>query len=186
MRSSLFARVCSLCMVPTGLLLSATQATADPFAAEYTVRESKRVSAIATAAPFTRTYTVLAQDSKDLTFYESPTGKLFIAFASKDASLDDLGANQCGPSAYYQIYWADKSKDLPAVCVSTSYSGGGGNNHSVEPFIAGSDDDEGRYVAYETDATNVIFFVPTETPTPTPATPPAEPPVSIPMLRKIT
>lgn len=61
----------------TIVVLFSSPAMSDPFSATYTTRESKRITAIATAAPFTRTYSALTQDTKDLTFYESKTGKTF-------------------------------------------------------------------------------------------------------------
>lgn len=155
------------------VVLVSSPAKSDPFSSTYTTRESKRITAVATAAPFTRAYSALTQDTKDLTFYESKTGRMFIAFASKDGTVDDLGKNSCSTTSSYQVYWADKYQNLPAVCVSTNYLGtGGGNDDSSEPMIGGADDDEGRYVAYETDATDVIFLAPTNTPTNTPTATP--------------
>lgn len=174
----LIKRLSLLVVVAAVIVTGASNVWGDPFSATYTTRESKRISAIATAAPFTRTYEVLTGDSKDLTFFESKTGRTFIAFASKDGTLDDppYGQNLCSTTTRYQIYWADKYQNLPPVCLSAAPGGGNGNMDSEQPLIGGSGDDEGRYVAYETDATNIITFVPTNTPTSTPtATPTATP-----------
>jgi hypothetical protein len=169
MSISLITRLSVLAFVCGTVVLNSSPAKGDPFSATYTTRESKRITSIGAVAPFPRTYSALTRDSKDLTFYESKTGRMFISFASKDGTIDDLGQNRCSTTSHYQVYWADKYQNLPAVCVSTNYNGtGGGNNNSIEPMLGGSNDDEGRYVAYETDATDVVFLVPTNTPTQTP------------------
>ena len=87
-RGRYIVSVCALFVIVTSGV-----ASADPFSATFTTRESKRITAIAPTAPYTRTYQALTSDSKDLTFQESLTGRTFLAFASKDGALDDLGTN---------------------------------------------------------------------------------------------
>ena len=162
-------------MVPVcGLFVVATSGTAaaDPFSATFTSRESKRITAIAPAAPYTRTYQALTEDSKDLTFQESLTGRTALAFASKDGALDDLGTNQCSTTGNYSIYWADKYQNLPAECLTFSYLGGDSDNDSEKPKIGGFGRDLGRYIAYETDSKDIVLYAPTPLPTSTPTVTP--------------
>jgi hypothetical protein len=165
MRISLLIPRCSLSLLMGALMVAGAQAWAEPFSATFTNRESKAITAIAPTAPFTRTYAALTQESKDLSFYESTSGRLFLAFSSLDGTLDNLGTNRCSTTTEYQVYWVDKFQNLPAECLSTSViTGANGNNHSTHPLIGGSGRDEGRYVAYETTATDVIMFLPTPVP----------------------
>jgi len=164
MRISLLLRSCSVCLILGARIGALPQAWADPFSATYTNRESKLVSAIATAAPFTRTYAALTSESKDLSFSESTSGRIFLAFSSLDRALDDLGTNKCTSASNYQVYWVDKFHDLPAECLSVSPLAGDGNGDSTHPLVGGSGRDEGRYIAYETDATNLLTFAPTPIP----------------------
>jgi hypothetical protein len=165
MRISLSIRGCPLCVALGAILVSAPNAWADPFSATFTNRESKAITAISPTAPFTRTYQALTNESQDLSFYESTSGRTFVAFSSLDGTVDDLGTDACGTTPKYQIYWVDKYQNLPAECLSTSYfSGTNGNGHSTHPLIGGAGRDEGRYIAYETDATDVVIFAPTPTP----------------------
>jgi hypothetical protein len=160
---SLFRRWCFLPVCGVFAVATVPSAVADPFSATFTSRESKRISAIAESAPFTRTYQALTADSKDLSFQEASNGRTVITFASKDAALDDLGNDLCKVSDIFSIYWADRYQSMPAECLSYSaLTGDTANNHSERPLVGGSDRDFGRYVAYETDATDIAAFLSTE------------------------
>ncbi len=157
------------------LMLQGAQAL--PYSAESTTRESLKV----TATGATSTYAELSEDSTDLSFQITDDGKTFVTFASKDATLDDLGTNRCTTSGISQVYWVDKTSGKPAVCVSVAnkiclnggykYTIGGtwevdsadqsgeGWDDSYKPFIggpsSGSPTDEGRYVVFQTNANNL-------------------------------
>jgi hypothetical protein len=162
---SLFKRryivpVCGLIAVATSVT-----AVADPFSAAFTSRESKRISSILSVAPFTRTYQALTDDSKDLTFQEATNGRTVVVYASKDEALDNAGADKCRGSGTYSIFWADRYQNLPAECLSFSDSTGDtANAHSERPVIGGTGRDFGRYVAYETDASDIATFAGTADP----------------------
>jgi len=165
MWDSLFRRWCFL--LPASAVCSVIPTmtgVADPFSAAFTSRESKRITAISAVAPYTRTFQALTADSKDLTFQESQTGRTFLVFASKDGTLDDLGTNQCSSTGNYSIYWADRYQNLPAECLSFSVFGGDSNENSEKPKVGGTGRDLGRYIGYETDATDVVVYAPTPTP----------------------
>jgi hypothetical protein len=144
----------------------------EPFSALTTSRESKKITNIAVTPPYTRTYQNLASDSKDLTFQDVTDGRIFLAFASKDGTVDDYDLsgynnNRCSTvSDRYQVYWADKTAQLPAVCVSYNREAGQqGDGNSQNPRLGGPSEDEGRYVAFETLATNLSLPVVLPTPT---------------------
>jgi len=145
-------------------VIPSVSSVADPFSAAFTSRESKGITAISEVAPFTRSFQALSADSKDLTFQESVTGRTFIVFASKDGSLDNLGTNQCSSNGNYSIYWADRYQNLPAECLSFSYLGGDSDDNSEKPKVGGAGRDLGRYIAYETDASDIVYYAPTPTP----------------------
>lgn len=159
-RRRFFLPVCGLCA-----LIPAVPSMADPFSATFTTRESKRISSISPVAPFTRTYQALTADSKDLAFQEATNGRTVIVFASKDEAPDNAGADICKVAGTYSIFWADRYQNNPAECLSFSVvSPNTANNHSQRPLVGGSDRDFGRYVAYETDATDIAEFALTADP----------------------
>ena len=165
MRISLSIRGWSLCVAVGAMMLGVPEAWADPFSATYTSRESKAITAISPTAPFTRTYQALTNESKDLSFYESTSGRTFVAFSSLDGTVDDRGTNACTTTDKYQIYWVDKYQNLPAECLSRGcVSGTNANGDSNHPLIGGAGRDEGRYVAYETKATDVVVYAPNPAP----------------------
>ncbi|MGI6524759.1 MAG: hypothetical protein ACOX2O_05620 [Bdellovibrionota bacterium] len=134
-----------------------------PFSAESTSRESVKVTRLGDAwTP--STYAQLTRESSDLRFQITKNGQIFLAFVSKDASIDDLnwcegdggncGNNLCTNDKKH-VYWVEKTADKPAVCVSTY----GNKDNKIEltgdssnPRIGGSEREgqAGRYVAFET------------------------------------
>ncbi len=153
-RQRLFLPICAL-----GALVPGVSSVADPFSATFTNRESKRISNIQSTAPFARTYQVLTDDSKDLSFQEATNGRTIIVFSSKDEAVDNTGADTCKVPGTYSIYWADRYQNLPAECLSYSgITGDTANEHSEKPLVGGSGRDFGRYIAYETDATDIALF----------------------------
>jgi hypothetical protein len=143
------------------LFASSVRADDYIFASSVTSRESKKISAIAATPPFDRTYTVLSQDSRDLTFQEMSNGRIYLAFASKDATVDDLYEDRCQnkplPANYVNhVFWVDKYADQPGVCLSyESTTNAWGDGDSINPRIGGADGDEGRYIAFESEAENL-------------------------------
>jgi hypothetical protein len=137
-------------------------AATPPFSSDYTYRLSKKITAIGSAPTYDRTYQTLAADSKQLTFQELASGRVLAAFASQDPTIDNLagyGTNRASDiNNYFQVYWMDKYAELPAVCVSCSSGGTTGDADSVNPIIGGPTGEEGRYVAYESDSTNLYSF----------------------------
>lgn len=155
--------------------------SAQPFSASSTYRKSIYRDSAGAVTPLT-------DDSQDLVFqdypYIDPTGKLsydprYLAFASKDAAVDNLpmpngtpaAPGRCTTDGYYQVYWVDDYNNS-VRCVSVGMGDGlQGNNDSFNPKIGGPTDDEGRYVAFETRAKNLWFAADPDywvTPTPTP------------------
>lgn len=131
------------------------------FSSSMTSRESKKITAISATPPFDRTYVALSQDSRDLTFQELSNGRIFLAFSSKDATVDNLFEDRCqnnpNPVDYVNhVFWVDKFADQPGVCLSyEALAGVWGDGDSINPQIGGADGDEGRYVAYESEAENL-------------------------------
>jgi len=150
-----------------------------PFSATATARKSVRVT-----NPSTGAATLLTQDSRDLSFQEyvftdasgvTTYDPRYLAFATRDGSLDDLpaGNSRCSGTTYFQVYWLD-DYNSSVRCISANLNGAGGavqgNNDSVNPKIGGPTDEEGRYVAFETLSTN-LPMVKNPTPLPTEPTP---------------
>jgi hypothetical protein len=134
-----------------------------PFSASTTSRESVRITSIAGTPPFTRTYANLTADSRDLSFQRSDDGRIFLAYSTLDGSVDDLSIggfsnNLCISNGNYQIYWVDKTAQLPGVCISRNPGNGEqGTEDSLKPLIGGpeSSDDAGRYVAFHSLSNNL-------------------------------
>jgi hypothetical protein len=143
------------------LAISPGEAQTAPFDAGHTTRISKRITNIGGAPTYTRTYAAGDSDSEQLVFQQLANGKVFAAFVSKDPKMDDYGTNRANnANAFRQVYWVDLYADLPAVCLSCSSDGTTGDNHSTNPKIGGPAGQEGRYVAYESDASNLYVFPP--------------------------
>jgi hypothetical protein len=139
--------------------LFGVRAEALPFTAESTARKSVKKSA--------GSVLTLNQDSRDLVFQDFPFQDLngntkneprYLAFVTTDSSVDD---NYPGPSGICsgttieQVYWIDDYTDATR-CVSVAENGVQGNNASYNPRIGGAAGDEGRYVAFESTATNLF------------------------------
>lgn len=135
-----------------------------PFSATATARKSVRVT-----NPSTGAATLLTQDSRDLTFQEyaftdasgvTTYDPRYLTFATRDGVLDDLpaGNSRCSGTTYFQVYWLD-DYNSSVRCISANLNGAGvaiqGDDNSVNPKIGGPADEEGRYVAFETDADNL-------------------------------
>lgn len=154
-----YALLAALTLVP--VFVKVAFAT-PPFNSDYTYRLSKKITAIGAAPTYNRTYQTLAADSKQLTFQELASGRIFAAFASQDPTIDNLagyGTNRAADgNGFFQVYWMDKYAELPAVCVSCSSSGTTGDDNSINPMIGGPTGEEGRYVVYESDSTNLYAF----------------------------
>jgi hypothetical protein len=136
--------------------------TTDPFSALTTSRESRKITNISAAPPYTRTYQNLTGNSKDLTFQDVSDGRIFTAFASQDGTVDDYDLtgynnNRCSTvGSRYQVYWADKTAQLPAVCLSYNrQTSQQGDSNSKNPRMGGPTNDEGRFIAFETTASNL-------------------------------
>jgi hypothetical protein len=152
-----YALYAALTLAPVGVEISRAQTS--PFDSAHTYRLSKKITNIGAAPTYTRTYQALAADSEQLVFQQLANGKLFAAFVSQDPTVDDYGSNRANNSnAFRQVYWLDRYSDLPAVCISCSSAGTTGNAHSTNPKIGGPSGEEGRYVAYESDVTNLYSF----------------------------
>lgn len=158
------ARFVALGLLVTLSPLTASLAQTPPFSAKTTSRESVTVTNISATPPFTRTYADLSDNSRDLTFQISTDGRIFLAFSTLDGSVDDLSVggfdnDLCTSNGHYQVFWVDKTAQLPGVCVSRNPSSGfQGADDSVNPRLGGpeADDDAGRYVAFESLALNLV------------------------------
>lgn len=148
----------------------------EPFSAATTYRKSIKKDNAGNITPLT-------EDSRDLVFqdysFEDLNGKLtydprFLAFATKDSAIDDR-APRCSGTTNWQVYWIDDYNDS-VRCISYS-RGAQGNGDSVNPKIGGPADDEGRYIAFESEARNLYGgkLNPTAVPTPLAGTPTATP-----------
>jgi hypothetical protein len=138
---------------------SGATAQAQPFSAASTARKSvKKPGGVITN---------LSQDSRDLVFQDFPfqdrngntkNEPRYLAFVTTDSTVDD---NYPGPSGVCtgttteQVYWVDDYTGA-VRCVSVGWDGIQGNNASYNPRISGSSGDEGRYVAFESLATNLF------------------------------
>lgn len=146
-------------IISGSLTVSVSEAQTTPFDAEHTTRISKKITNIGAAPTYTRTYVAGEADSEQLVFQQLANGKVFASFVSQDPEFDDYGSNRASnANAFRQVYWLDMYSDLPAVCVSCSSAGVTGNADSTEPKIGGPTGQEGRYIAYESDATNLYAF----------------------------
>jgi Tol biopolymer transport system component len=152
MESPLHRKKCATLIATVVLVLyvlievsGAAYAQTPLFSASSTLRESKKITAISSSVPFSRTYAALAGDSSDLTFQELSSGRLYLSFASFDSTMDDLFEDECTNSAIKNIFWVDKGSNLPGVCLTE-----GATSSSSNPRIGGPEGEEGRYVAFET------------------------------------
>lgn len=141
----------------TALIIVSRSAYSLPFAAETTTRESLKITAVG-ASP---TYAQLSADSRELVFQEKTDGSIFMAFTSEDPTIDDFAGggavyNRCDSgSGQSHVYWYDRASGRPGVCVSVVQSGAEGNDSSFNPRLGGADGDEGRYVLFNTNASNL-------------------------------
>lgn len=138
------------------------RAQALPFSPDGTTRESVKVVSLDSPPQVEQ----LTADSGGLRFQKTEQGNTFLVFWSKDATIDDLNycqgfgscdVNRCTTSGRMHVYWVDKASGKPAVCVS--YTGiAEGDGHSFNPWVGGPADglDEGRYVVFESEASNLI------------------------------
>lgn len=150
------------CSFATVAICAAQFASALPFSAETTSRESKRVTAVGPAPYYEQSYTALTRDSRDLVFQEFRyadsdssivTEPRFLAFSSADGSIDDFYnlPRQCSSNQFH-IYWLDLFSGVP-VCLSYDREGliqGEADGDSINPKLGGPTSDEGRYVVFET------------------------------------
>jgi hypothetical protein len=153
-------------------------ASAQPFSASTTYRKSIKKD-------INGNVSLLTQDSKDLAFQDYPylaDGKLtydprYLAFATKDSTIDDLSPapnGRCTGTDFFQVYWIDDYNDS-IRCVSADIEQSGqGTEDSFNPKIGGPTDDEGRYIAFESKAKN-LYRGKDGQPTPPPS-PPGDPP----------
>jgi hypothetical protein len=175
MASLFHTRLCCIWSLATIATLGTVQgASAIPFAADTTSRESKAVATPGAAPFYNHTYRPLAQDSQDLSFQEYRyssegssilTTPRFLAFTTLDQTIDDAfnAPRQCDNDQKH-VYWIDTFNGIP-VCVSYDKEGtnvGGADGDSTRPKVGGPAGDEGRYVVFQT-AVN--------TPTPVPGFP---------------
>lgn len=174
------------CFASALLALAATQASAIPFSAETTTRESLPRAPYPTATPdsaLSVTPTPVPQqlydDSGELVFQKKDDGSIFLAYTSRDPAADnyydDRGVYQksrCTRDGVRQIYWEDRSSGQPARCISfNDWTQKEGSFDSSNPKIGGEKEETGRYIAFESEAPE-LFAVPSPTPnltaTPTP------------------
>ena len=130
-RPNRYAKILA-CIIYLSAFSSPSVLSALPFDVETTIRHSKKVVSQGPAPFYEKTYSALSSDSQDLAFQEfryttdsskTVTEPRFLAFATKDGSLDDFFANprQCS-SAHSHVYWLDLFSGVP-VCVSYDDSG---------------------------------------------------------------
>jgi hypothetical protein len=132
---------------------------ADPFAATSTARKSiKRPGGVVTE---------LNADSRDLVFQDFPfqdsngntkNEPRYLAFVTTDSTVDDnypSPSGVCTGSTTEQVYWVDDYTGA-VRCVSVNRSGQQGSADSYNPRMGGASGDEGRYVAFESIATNLF------------------------------
>ena len=170
-----------LATVLTAVLLTGNVAMAQtpPFSATATARKSVRVTNQATGAAV-----LLTENSRDLTFQEyaftdasgvTTYDPRYLTFATKDSSVDDspAGNTRCSGTTYFQVYWLD-DYNSSVRCISANLNGAGvvvqGDDDSFNPKIGGPTDEEGRYVAFETESSNLFRSKVPATPAPGPIT----------------
>jgi hypothetical protein len=146
-------------LVTLELFVATAQAQTQPFTAESTARKSiKKPSGVITK---------LSQDSRDLVFQDFPfqdsNGNTsyeprYLAFVTTDSSVDDnhpSPSGVCTGTTTEQVYWVDDYTGA-VRCISVDESGIQGNADSYNPLIGGGPSEEGRYVAFESIASNLF------------------------------
>jgi hypothetical protein len=82
----------------------------------------------------------------------------YLAFVTTDSTVDDdypAPSGLCTGTSTEQVYWTDDYTGA-VRCISVNQSGTQGNADSYNPRLGGASGDEGRYLAFESIASNLF------------------------------